>query len=184
MMARRIENEDGMYPKLTIPWEEMTAEDYKRLQKITDEMFDVDAILNRMERAVGPLLGNAVEPCTSKIQGDARELGQRIAKLRRYLESSNTRLAALEGIEIGWLSERIHARQFEAKVIQVNRATRKLRAAATEQAHPQQEIDKAVALYKRLLKKRPNAKKKVLQEQVRSETKIPPRTLRRHLGKR
>ena len=77
MMARRIENEDGMYPKLTIPLAEMTGLDWERLQKITDQMFDLDAILNRMARAIEPMMGDIAEPCTSKLQGDARELAQR-----------------------------------------------------------------------------------------------------------
>ncbi len=97
-------------------------------------MFDLDAYLNRMARAIEPMMGDIAEPCTSKLQGDARELAQRIDKLPLYLASGDTRLAALEGIEIGWLSERIHARQFEPKVIQATKTRKGLASRRTKKA--------------------------------------------------
>ena len=41
---------------------------------------------------------------------------------------------ALEGIEIGWLSERIHARQFEPKVIQATKTRKALTSGRAKKA--------------------------------------------------
>jgi hypothetical protein len=173
-----------MFPRQTIPLEEMTPQDWQEIEKRTKEMFDLDAILNRMARGIEPLLGDTSGPCTGKLQVDARDLALRIDNLPAYLASGDTRRAALEGIEIGWLSQRIHDRQFEPKVIQVNSTTRKLREGAQEQQHDPAKIDKAIRRYNALCRQRPNAKRSILQEQVRAETGIPPRTLRRYLPKK
>jgi hypothetical protein len=67
----------------------------------------------------------------------------------------------------------------------VNTTTRKLHEgfAESEEAHSPAAIKKAIALYKKGLKRKPRPKKETLEKEVKQATGIPPRTLRYHLAK-
>lgn len=148
-MPRTIENPDGMFPKLTIPAEGMTAQDWQNLDKITKEMFDLDMQLDRMANFIEPLIGDPNGPSTSKRQSDARELARRIDDLPLYLASGDTKRIALEGIEIGRLSERVYLMRLNDVVVLGHRTKRGLaKGPAKKKEYAQREyerINQAVA---------------------------------------
>jgi hypothetical protein len=190
MMARRIENADGIYPKLAIPLEEVTHEDVTRMGKCLAEYCNLDARLAHMARAIKPLVGDLtpngdlVDPCcTSERQGLARQLHFMLRDLPEVINAGDIRRAILKGIDIGELAQRIDVLPFEKKVVQVNSTTRKLRESNREKGHDPKQIDKAIRLFNQLMRE-PNAQKKVAYSTVKNDTGIPGRTLRYHLKKR
>lgn len=175
MMARQIENPYGMYPVVKIPVFQETEAERKQQSQALAAMFDLDT---QLDYVVG-----LIEPLVEKSNPEACQIAGMIDDLPAYLATGNIRRAVLEGFKIGSLTERLYARQFEKKVVQVNSTTRKLREGAAQQAHSPDEIEKAIRLYKKILSRRPTPKKATAESEVLRRTGIPPRTLRPPLGK-
>ena len=127
-MTRRVENADGMFPVLKIPFDEMTPEDWQRAGQSLDEQFDLDACLDGMARRIEPMVGDPREPFANEIQRAARKLALAIDKLPAYLLAGDTRRAALKGIEIGILAQRLDVLQFEPDVRRSKKVVRGARA--------------------------------------------------------
>jgi len=111
-MPRHVENADGMFPIEKIPLSEMTPDDWGQAQRNIDEHFDLDACLDRIIRAIAPMVGDPADLCTSEVQSTARQLVLMIDNLPAYLASGDTRSAALEGINIGVLAQRLDVLPF------------------------------------------------------------------------
>ena len=152
--------------------------------KATREMilryWDLDWLLAETEREARAIIEHSKEPQAVR---DAETVLEWLNVLGVRVDGDN-RDAVTLAFKAGALAERMGFRILEPHAKRSLQALRALRAAAKKREHQPEKITEALTLYDRLRQENRGRKKSAVENQVKEETGIRPRTLRYHLKKR
>jgi hypothetical protein len=158
----------------------MAIWDVKDPLRVTD-------VVSRIEAQAQAVLGDeASEPLQ---KADARTVLEYCREVRMWIRGLDTDLEAcgsygsgdalaVDAIRLGYVFAMMEARDSERKVVQHNRATRKLRASAAERATSPETIAKALRLHGRLRKQNPDWKLGKVDAEVAKRFRVTDRTVR------
>lgn len=143
-MKRTVENADGIYPRTMIPLtDNMPSEDVALIiESFRPET--LDSRLSQIKDTIKPLIANLTDQYSTDRQEAARELDMRIDRLLAILPDCDPREAARQGINIGVLAEKVHAMEFEPKVIHASRVQRGLGKGRDKKARATEERRKKI----------------------------------------
>jgi len=128
--VERVENPDGIYKRIVIPWDDVTPEDCREYDARIAEMMDLEHELAAMGRDAELSLNHANED----IRKHAATVKAGVYEIHRLLKLGEIKRAIAVALVVGRMHERMHVRPFEPMVVQANKSRKGLGKGRTRKA--------------------------------------------------